>query len=197
MGKSKIGPSAFIFPMPVLLVGTEVNGKPNFITVAWGSNSGRKPPTAVVALNHIRYSLAGIKQHQVFSINIPSVDLVKEADYCGMASGAKVDKVDICRFKLFYGKFDKAPLIEQCPVNIECSVLQIVDVGSHSLVIGKVEETHISEDCLTGGKPDIIKLNPLAYTLEPSRDYYSLGKPVAKAFHCGREMEKREYPQDI
>ena len=192
MSKILMGLTTSIYPMPALLVGANVNGKPNFMTAAWGGIADGVPPMISVAINNNRYTLVGIRQNMAFSVNVPSVDLVREADYCGIASGAKVDKAEVCQFKVFYGKLDNAPLIEQCPVNLECKVVHILDLGSHSLVVGRIEETHVSEACLTDGKPDVAKINPLAYIGAPHGHYQSLGEVVAKAFSIGKELRKRE-----
>ena len=100
---------------------------------------------------------------------------MKEADHCGLVSGSKVNKVEICQFKVFYGKLNSAPLIEQCPVNLECNVVHTLNLGSHSLVVGRVEETHISESYLTDGKPDVNKIKPFIFTTEPDRKYLAIG----------------------
>src|SRR4030042_42109 len=123
-----------------------------------------------------------------FSVNVPSVDLVKETDYCGIISGANINKAEACHFEVFYGKLENAPLIGQCPVNLECRVVHILDLGSHALVIGRIEETHISEECLTNGKPDVVKINPLTYVTSPAARYQGLGEVIAQAFRIGREI---------
>ncbi len=120
MGKVALGPQTLVYPMPAMLVGADVDGKPNFMAVAWGGIACSDPPMISVAIRHVRHTLKGVKQNQTFSVNIPSVEQVKETDYCGMVSGSKADKVRACRFKVFYGKLGNAPLIEQCPVNLEC-----------------------------------------------------------------------------
>lgn len=190
MSKIQIGPTALLYPMPALLVGVNVNGKPNFMAVAWGGIANGEPPMVSVAIRHQRYTHIGIQQNLTFSVNVPSVDLVKETDYCGSISGSKVDKVAVCQFKVFYGKLDSAPLIEQCPVNLECKVMHILDLGSHSLIIGRIEETHISESCLTDGQPDVNKIKPLIYTPEPARQYQALGEVTGKAFSIARELTR-------
>ncbi len=110
-----------------------------------------------------------------FSVNVPSTDTVKETDYCGLVSGSKVDKVEVCRFKVFYGKLVSAPLLEQCPVNLECRVVHILDLGSHSLIIGRISEAHVSENCLTDGESDINKIKPLVYITGPPVNIVLLG----------------------
>lgn len=189
MGKIQMGPTTLIYPMPALLVGANVDGKPNFMTVAWGGIVNSVPPMVSVAIQHHRYTHKGIQQNLTFSVNVPTVDLVRETDYCGITSGSKVDKVEVCQFRVFYGKLSNAPLIEQCPINLECKVMHILDLGSHSLIVGRVEETHISESCLTDGKPDVDKIKPLIYAREPARQYNALGGVVGKAHSIGRELK--------
>jgi flavin reductase (DIM6/NTAB) family NADH-FMN oxidoreductase RutF len=188
MNKAALGPQTLVYPMPAMLVGADVDGKPNFMAVAWGGIACGDPPMISVAIRHIRHTLKGIKQNQMFSVNIPSVDQVKETDYCGIVSGAKADKASACRFEVFYGKLGNAPLIGQCPVNVECRVVQILNLGSHSLVIGQIEETHVSEDCLTEGKPDVDKIRPLTYVTSPAARYQGLGEAVGKAWSVGKHL---------
>lgn len=187
MKKTKMGPQPMLWPHPAVLVGADVDGKPDFATVAWTGVAAGTPPAVSIALQHPRYSLKGIRRNLTFSVNIPSRELVRETDYCGLISGAKTDKVKDCKFKVFYGKTAGAPLIEQCPISIECEVLHILNMGSHALVIGKVVETHVSEDCLTDGQPDMNKVRPFVFV--PSK-YHAIGEAFADAFSVGKEIKK-------
>jgi len=190
MDKITLGPQTLAYPMPAFLVGANIEGKANFMTAAWGGIANGEPPMISVAIQNTRHTLKGIRKNETFSVNIPSADMAKEVDYCGIASGAKVDKAEICRFKVFYGKLGNAPMIEQCPVNLECRLAKTIDLGSHTLVIGRIEETHISQNCLSDGKPDIDKINPLTYTPSPTTQYLALGKVIGKAFSIGRELKQ-------
>lgn len=185
MAKVTVENKTLVYPMPAFVVGANVDGKPNFMTAAWSGIAGSNPPMITVALQHHRHTLKGMKQNMTFSVNVPSVDLVKETDYCGIVSGSKTDKVADCYFKVFYGKLATAPLIEQYPVNLECKVVHILDLGSHELVVGRIEETYISEECLTDGKPDVDKIKPIAYV---GRRYVALGEAVASAHAIGKEL---------
>ena len=138
-----------------------------------------------VGIRHSRYTLKGIMEKMAFSVNVPSCNLVTETDYCGVASGSKTDKVKDCQFKVFYSKSGEVPLIEQCPVNLECTVKHILDLGSHSLIVGSIDETYISEDCVTDGKPDIEKIDPFAYIRLPAQQYRALGQVIGKAYGAG------------
>jgi len=192
MGKILMGPTTRIYSLPTLLVGANVDGKPNFMTVAWGGIANAEPPMISVAIRTSRHTHKGISQNMTFSVNIPSVDLVKEVDYCGITSGARVNKAEACQFKVFYGKLGTAPLIEQCPINLECKVMHALELGSHSLFVGKIEETHVSESCLTDGKLDVNKIKPFAFMAEPARQYQALGEVLGKAFHIGQELKVKE-----
>ncbi len=192
MSKVTIGPELSIYPMPTLLIGANVNDKPNFMALAWAGAANGDPPIISMSLRHNRHTYLGIKQNWTFSVNIPSRDLIKETDYCGIISGSKVNKAEVCRFKVFYGKLNSAPLIEQCPVNLECKVVHILDLGSHALVIGEIKETHVSENCLTDGKPDVNKIKPLIFTRSPIPHYQAFGEVLGKAFSIGREIEEKK-----
>jgi flavin reductase (DIM6/NTAB) family NADH-FMN oxidoreductase RutF len=180
--KRKMGRQHLLNPRPAILVGTFLDDKPNFITVSWAGITSAEPPTMSIAIRNIRYSLKGIMQNMMFSVNVPSASMVKETDYCGTVSGSVYDKVKECNFKIFYGILKKAPLIEQCPINLECEVLQNISLGDHTVFIGKIVETYISEDCFTNGIPDIRKIDPLYFCkiTDQSKGYYKLGEFIAK-----------------
>ena len=187
MTKKALGPQPLLWAHPTVLVGAMVDGKPDFAAVAWTGVAASKPPAVTIALQHHRYSLKGIRKNYTFSINIPSADIVKETDYCGLISGSKTDKVADCKFTVFYGKLPTAPLIEQCPINLECEVVQFIDMGSHLLIIGTVTEVYATEECLTDGKPDVLKVKP--FTFFPPK-YRLIGVPIADTFKSGREIKE-------
>jgi len=177
MNKIKMGPQQFLNPKPVVLAGTFLDGKANFITVSWIGISSANPPTMCMAIRNIRYSLDGFKKNKTFSVNIPSAEMVKETDFCGSVSGLNTDKVKECNFNLFNGVLDNAPMIDQCPLNMECKISKIVELGDHSLIIGEIIESYVSGNCVNEGIPDIRKINPLCFcTLTAaSMGYYGLG----------------------
>ena len=183
MEKIKFGPQTLLYPMPVILIGANINKKPNFMTAAWFAIAAYKPPAVSVALRKDRYTLEGVRENGTFSVNVPSSDMVKKTDFCGVYSGKKKDKSNI--FKTFFGALKTAPLIQECPLNQECKVLHYLDVGSHTLVVGEIIETYISEDCLTNGKADPAKIDPLIY-IPTTVKYHRLGEDIASAFTVGK-----------
>jgi flavin reductase (DIM6/NTAB) family NADH-FMN oxidoreductase RutF len=181
--KVTLGPRTLLFPMPAVLVGAVVDGKPNFMTAAWCGIASHKPPAISVALRKGRYTLKGIEKEKAFSINIPSTDLVKKVDFCGMYSGKDRDKSKV--FEVFYGNTE-APLVEECPVNLECKLIHSLDLGSHVLIIGEIIESYVSADCIKNGKVDIKKIDPLVYTTD-LQVYQGLGEVIAMAYHVGKQ----------
>ncbi|MFH1381393.1 MAG: flavin reductase family protein [Chloroflexota bacterium] len=190
MAKVAIGSRTILYPLPAVLVGANVDGKPSFSTYAWCGIVNSTPPTLSVAFQHHRHTLKGVKQNGVFSVNIPSVELVKETDYCGMKSGRDTDKVADCKFDIFYGKLASAPLIDQCPVNLECRTLHILNLGSHELVVGQIEEVHVTDSCLTDGEPDVTKIKPFIWVVRPTNQYWTFGQPIANAFNVGKQIKE-------
>jgi flavin reductase (DIM6/NTAB) family NADH-FMN oxidoreductase RutF len=192
MSKITLENKTTVYPMPAFIIGATVDGKPNFMTAAWSGIAGSVPPMITVAIRHSRHTLKGILQNQAFSVNVPSAAQARETDYCGVASGAKTDKVADCDFKVFSGKLKSAPMIEQCPVNLECAVAHMLNVGSHMLIVGEIKETYISDDCLTDGRPDADKINPLIFIGGPDGKYRRLGISVASAFSVGTEIKPKK-----
>lgn len=177
----RMGTQQFLNPRPVVLIGTFLDGKPNFITVSWCGITGAKPPTMSIAIRNVRYSLKGIQLNKTFSVNIPSASMVEETDYCGNVSGIDHDKVKECKFEIFNGNLKNAPLIAQCPVNIECKVLNEIILGDHTLILGEIIETYIKEDRFTNDIPDINKIAPLCFCAfgQKATGYYKVGEFIA------------------
>ena len=192
MKKTNIKVLPMLFPHSTVLVGADVDGQPDFVTVAWVTIACGTPPHIAIALNHVRHSFKGIKQNKTFSVNIPNTAMVRETDYCGLATGAKTDKARDCNFEVFYGEVANAPFIEQCPVNIGCIAEHIIKLGSHYLIAGPVKEILVSDDCLTEGKPDATKIGPFVVVTTPALTYYGLGEPLGPAFRIGKEIKNVE-----
>ena len=176
-----------LYPLPTTLVGANVNGKPNFITIA---HVGIVNPKAItLGINKIHYTNAGIKENNTFSVNIPSSGLVKETDYCGLVSGKTTDKSQL--FKIFYGKLKTAPMIEECPVTMECQLVKIVDFPNHDLFVGEVIATYCDEAVISDGEVDMSKVQPILFVMHDN-GYYGLGEKFAKAWDVGKELKDKK-----
>lgn len=183
MAKVKIDKNAFGYPMPVVLVGTEVEGKPNFLTIAWVSRVNYQPPMIGFACGKTHFSNSGFARHKTFSVNIPSEAMVKQADFCGIYSGKQKDKSAV--FEVFKGELQGAPMIKGCPVCMECRLVQSVDLGADDFLIGEIVNAYCDESCMTDGKPDLAKIKPFSLSM-PDNQYWSVGKPIAKAWAVGK-----------
>jgi len=190
MKKMQMGPAPLLYPMPVMLVGAMVDGRPNFMTAVWGGIANQTPPMLSVAVRESRQTMRGIRQERAFSVNVPPASLVAEVDYCGIVSGSSEDKVRTCGFDIFFGRLGEAPLISQCPLCLECRVERTIELGTHVLVLGEIMESHVSEACVTDGLPDPVKMDPLLYLSGVAKCYARLGEIVGPAFSAGLRLKK-------
>jgi flavin reductase (DIM6/NTAB) family NADH-FMN oxidoreductase RutF len=158
-------PNTALFPLPTVLVSSKTeDSAPNIVTIAWTGIMNSEPPILYIGVNPTRHSYKLIKNSGEFVINIPSVDQVKEVDFCGLVSGEKVDKFKETGFTTTAASFVKTPLITECPVNLECKVRQIINLGSHDAFIAEILAVHYNEDVLDqNGQPDIDLIRPYSY----------------------------------
>ena len=190
MEKINLGSTIPAYPMPVSLVGTHVNGKPNFMAVAWLSMVSYKPPRIAIALGKGHYTNPGIKENKTFSVCLPSEDMVEITDYCGIVSGKKTDKSEI--FDVFYGELKTAPMISECPLSMECKLVETVESSLNEIFIGEIVGIYTEEMFLTDEKLDFKKMKPLILS-QPDTLYWRLGEPIAKAWNIGKKYKsKRE-----
>lgn len=186
MDKIKIDSSAaFLYPMPMVLVGSVVEGKSNFMAVGWVSRVNYKPPLIAIALGP-HHTNKGIEVNKEFSINIPDVSLIKETDYCGIVSGKNTDKSKL--FDVFFGDLGKAPLIRECPVCISLSLFETVKLPFNTLYIGEPKEVFTEEKYVTENVLDIKKLNPFTLTM-PDNNYWAVGENLGKAWGIGKNLK--------
>lgn len=183
-----LGPVNALYPMPTTLVGAVVNGKPNFLAVAHvGILNHGTPQYLSIGLAKIHYTNAGIRENQEFSICLPSEDLLVETDYCGIMTGKKTDKAAL--FDVFYGELKAAPMIRQCPVNMELKLHQVLDFSTHDIFIGELAGTHADEAVLMDGKIDIAKVRPLLFDMA-SKKYRAIGKELGGCWNAGKVLKK-------
>ncbi|MBI5869885.1 MAG: flavin reductase family protein [Actinobacteria bacterium] len=184
MNKVNIGPRNSLYPSLTTLVGTVVDGRPNFITIAHVGIMTMKLISFGVGKTH--YSNQGIRQNGCFSVNIPSEELVVKTDYCGLVSGRKEDKSAL--FDIFNGELEGAPMISECPINMECRLEQTIELPTHDVFVAEVVGTYVNEDLIESDKVDISRLKPLLFDMS-SRKYWSLGPEVAKCWSVGNDLK--------
>jgi flavin reductase (DIM6/NTAB) family NADH-FMN oxidoreductase RutF len=181
--KHKLGPVNALYPSLTVLVGALVEGKPNFCPVA---HVGVATPGSIsLGMGKRHHTNAGILANRVFSVNIPSQELVAETDWCGMQSGREVDKSRL--FELFYGELPAAPMIASCPVTMECRLIEHVAFATHDLFIGEVVQTYAEAAVLSAGHVDVQAVRPLLFDMA-SKEYWSLGPRVARCWNVGSTL---------
>jgi flavin reductase (DIM6/NTAB) family NADH-FMN oxidoreductase RutF len=184
MEKIELAPGRVPYPMPCSLVGANVAGKPNYLTIAWFTMANPSPPFVLAVLNKAHYTNPGVKENGTFSINIPSVELAERVDYCGLVSGRQTDKSEV--FETFYGKLKTAPMIKECACNVECRLERTVDLPVEEVFIGEIVAVYSEDRYLTGGIPDLRKINPLLL-IQSQRRYAALGPDIGPAWEMGKK----------
>jgi flavin reductase (DIM6/NTAB) family NADH-FMN oxidoreductase RutF len=183
MQKVEIGSNVYLVPMPVVLVGTVLEGKANFMTVGWVSRVNFQPPMIAVCINKAHYTAQGIVDTGAFSVNIPAKSMMAATDYCGLVSGRRTDKSEV--FELFYGRLPGAPMIAECPLTMACKLFQTVDLPSNFLFIGEIEGAYCEERFMTDGRPDLRKIDPFVLSM-PDNHYWGVGDPLGRAWSVGK-----------
>ncbi|MDJ0763808.1 MAG: flavin reductase family protein [Myxococcota bacterium] len=187
--RKRIGPKPLIFPMPAVLVGTySEDGTPNAMTAAWASVCCHRPVCVGVAIRKSRLTFANLQQNQAFTLAVPNTSLAAKVDFLGIVSGAKEPKkLSVADIETVKGDTVNAPILIDCPVNLECTLVEQVALGTHTFCIGEVLETQVDEAVLTDmGSVDASRLDPLIYVTSESK-YRALGEVVGQAFEDGKQ----------
>ena len=189
MGKRLWKSGTFLYPIPAVMVSCGTMEKSNIITVAWTGIINTNPAMVYISVRPIRYSYNLIKEQGEFVINLTNRNLVKATDWCGVKTGAKVDKFKEMNLHKEKANFVKCPLIKESPVSIECKVKEIKELGSHHMFIAEVLGINASEEYIDEkGAFDISKCDLIAYS---NGHYYSLGKKLGKfGFSVQKKKEK-------
>lgn len=169
--KNELKNELLLYPCPVVLVTSKYNGIENVLAVSWIGIASSHPEYLSISVKTTRLSHDMILSSGVFTVNIPDNDLLKKVDYCGTYSGRNTRKIDDCGFTCTKGYRIDVPMIEDCPVNIECVVHHTINLGSHTLVVGRVVGKYINDNI---DQNDIhAALSPLVY-IRPN--YYNVDK---------------------
>ncbi|MGN1166433.1 MAG: flavin reductase family protein [Lachnospiraceae bacterium] len=176
MGRQVWKPGNMLYPLPAVMVSTaDKKGEDNIITVAWTGTVCTDPAMLYISVRPERYSYHMIRESGEFVVNLTTDKLAKATDWCGVRSGRDTDKWK--EMHLTRGKATKlqyAPIIEECPVNIECKVVEVKELGSHHMFLAKVEAVQVDEAYMQkDGKFELNSTGLIAYS---HGEYFSLGK---------------------
>ena len=188
MSKVKWKAGTFEYPIPAVMVSMGDMEKSNIITVAWTGIINTNPAMVYISVRPTRYSYNILKEQKEFVINLTTEKLAYATDWCGVKSGANVDKFKEMKLTKEKANMVKCPLIKESPVSIECKVKQIIELGSHTMFMAEVlcidaDEKYIDEK----GAFDISKCNLMAYA---NGGYYALGKKLGKFGYSVQKKNK-------
>lgn len=188
--KKSFGATTLAYPAPLWLIGTyDKNGKPNAAAIAWGGVCSSKPPCVAVSLRGATYTNGSILERKAFTVNVPSAQQVEIADYCGIASGRNTDKFAAAGVTAVKSEKVDAPYISECPMILECRLVNHIEIGIHTHFIGEIVDVKVDETMLGGdGLPDIMKIQPIIYAPE-SRHYHGVGQYLGDAFSIGKKIK--------
>lgn len=182
--------SVITSPLPPTLVTCGSIDKPNVFTVAWTGILCTQPPVTYISVRPERYSHELITQSGEFVINLPTRELVKAVDWCGVKTGRKVDKFKEMHLTAEPSAKVLAPLLAQSPVNIECKVREVVSLGTHDMFIADIVGLDVAKELLDEkGKLCLYKAGLLAYA---HGEYYGLGKKLGTFGYSVRKKKNNK-----
>lgn len=168
-------PTTLIGPIPPVMVTCGTMEKPNVLTAAWTGIVNTREPMCYISLRPERFSAPIIKESGVFCINLPTEELVKSVDFCGVRSGKNTDKFATCKLSAEQGSTG-VPMLSQSPISLECKVKQIIPLGSHEMYLADIVAVHVEDSLIDEtGKLHIEKARLLAFA---HGTYFALGKKL-------------------
>ncbi len=193
-------PSTFLNPVPVVMVSccgtSEGYDKPNIITLAWTGTINSEPPMLSVSIRQSRHSHQQIMESREFVVNLVTEPLLEACDYCGVKSGANMDKFVACHLTAEKNEeiLSFAPAIQNSPVSLFCKVTQVIELGSHDLFIAQIVSVTVSEQLFeSNGRINLGKANLVAYS---HGEYHALGQVLGFYGYsvASREIKARRLP---
>lgn len=191
MAKQMWKPGNMVYPVPAVMV-TVADGekRPNIITVAWTGTTCTNPPMAYISVRKERYSHGILTETGEFVINLTTEALAFATDYCGVRSGRDVDKFKELNLTAIPAQTVGAPLIAESPVNIECRVKQVLELGSHDMFLADVTAVHADESYMDErGRFHLQKADPIVYS---HGEYFGLGRSVGTFGYSVRKKAKQK-----
>lgn len=193
MAKTEWKPGNLLYPLPAVMVscGTKPEDY-NIITISWTGTINTDPPMVSISVRKERHSFNIIKKSGEFVINLTTKELAKAADWCGVKSGRDHDKFNEMKLTAEKASKIKTPLIAESPVNIECEVTQVIELGTHHMFLARVVAVDVEERFLDkqSNKFDLRQTNPITYL---HGSYYALGENLGRfGFSVRKKKEKRK-----
>ena len=190
MAKTKWRGGAMLAPVPPAMVTCSHEGRDNIITIAWTGIVNTIPPKTYISVRPSRYSHGLIKESGVFAINLTTRELVRSADWCGVYTGAKVDKFERCKLTKETASEIDCPLIGESPLSLECRVTDIIPMGSHDMFLADIVAVDVDESLIDEkGKLRLERAGLVAYA---HGDYFELGKRIGSFGYSVQKKKKNK-----
>ena len=179
MGKQTWKAGNMVYPLPAVMVSvSDKAGNSNIITVAWTGTVCTNPAMLYISVRPERHSYHMLRESGEFVVNLTTEELAFATDYCGVKSGRDVDKFRELHLTKEPAKHVGAPMIGESPVNIECRVVRVEELGSHHMFLAEVLAVHVDEAYMDGkGKFELADAKPIVYS---HGEYFSLGKELGR-----------------
>ena len=191
--KQKIKPRSMMYPAPAVVASAyDECGNADACTLAFASMCSHRPPAVMIAINSTlkRKTLKDILESKEFALGFPSAEHAAKVDYLGIASGYDTDKLEDVNFTHKIADYVNAPIINEFKVSLECKVIDVNPVGSHTQITGEIVNVLADESVLNEkGKIQFEKLNPLCYD-DVTHSYFAIGEKIADAFKAGLKYMK-------
>ena len=191
MAKIQWKPGNMVYPLPAVMVScADKEGNSNIITVAWTGTVCTNPPMAYISVRPERHSYKMIRETGEFVINLTTKDLAFATDFCGVRSGKDVDKFFEMKLTKERASVVSAPMIGESPVNIECRVTEVKELGSHHMFLADVVAVHVDDKYMNENqKFELGKAKPLAYS---HGEYYDLGELLGTFGYSVKKKKSNE-----
>ncbi len=190
MAKLQWRGGAMLAPVPPALITCACDGVQNVFTVAWTGITNTIPPKTYISVRPSRYSYELIKKSGEFVINLPTRELVRAADFCGVHTGRKINKFERCRLQTEPAKTVSAPLLAASPLSLECRVTDILPLGSHDMFLADIVAVDVEESLID--KEGKLRLDSAGLVAYAHGDYFELGKKLGS---FGYSVAKKKKPK--
>ncbi|MCD8018769.1 MAG: flavin reductase family protein [Clostridiales bacterium] len=190
MGRAEFKPGNMLYPLPAVLVTVRnAQGRDNVLTIAWTGTVCTNPPMLYISVRPERYSYQALKETGVFVVNLTTADMAAAVDYCGVRSGRDVDKFAMTGLKKGEGVKVDAPVIEDSPVNIECKVREIIELGSHHMFLADVVHVTVDDRYMDEkGAFHLEQANPIVYS---HGTYFDMGRCFGTFGYSVRKQKRK------
>lgn len=186
--------ASLLAPLPVVMATVGDAEKSNIITIAWTGTVCSDPPRVYISVRHERYSYEILKNTREFVINFVNERLLPACDYCGIRSGRDMDKFNEMKLTRQSASVIATPMIAESPVNMECKVFDVLNLGSHDMFLADVVAIHVDDSVMTDGKIDYAKARLVNYQ---HGDYYGTGRQLGRFGYAAQRKFIAKYGKGL